>query len=80
MGLIPKAQAQGGARKSRARHQAISSRLSHGTAAAPGGLGMGSCRGGVIRAVEVTVQRAPIHVASTFSPCSRNSPCGPTYR
>ena len=31
------------------RHQAISSRLSHGTAAAPGGLGMGSCRSVVTR-------------------------------
>ena len=60
------------------RHQAISSRLSHGTAAAPGGLGMGSCRSVVIRAVEV--QSAPIHGASTFSPCARNWPCGPTYR
>ena len=52
--------------------------LSHGTAAAPGGLGMGSCRSVAIRAVEV--QSAPIHGASTFSPCARNWPCGPTYR
>ena len=25
-------------------------------------------------------QSAPIQVARTFSPCSRNWPCGPTYR
>ena len=34
----------------------------------------------VIRAGAVTVQRAPLHGARTFSPCSRNWPCGPTYR
>ena len=28
----------------------------------------------------ITVQSAPIQGARTFSPCSRNSPCGPTYR
>ena len=61
------------------RHQAISSRLSHGTAAVPGGLGKGSLsQRGAPRGL--TVQRAPIQEASTFSPCSRNWPCGSTYR
>ena len=27
----------------------------------------------------ITVQSAPIQRARTFSPCSRNWPCGPTY-
>ena len=29
---------------------------------------------------DITVQSAPIQRARTFSPCSRNWPCGPTYR
>ena len=35
---------RGGLRRRFLRHQAISYRLSHGTASAPGGLGIGSCR------------------------------------
>ena len=31
-------------------------------------------------AASLTVQRAPIQEARTCSPCSRNWPCGPTYR